>query len=110
MEILDNMPHDRLYKDTEDIREPWKYQTMVKQIQKNEEGFGKDSTRNDVNGVIYEEEKQTIDDQYCQLFVELQKSMPEMDNVTVLKELERQGWVNRAVESWRNLTGRKQLK
>lgn len=106
MEILDNMPHDRLYKDSEDIREPWKYQTIVKQIQKNKGGLA----NIDTNDVIYEEEKQPIDDQYCQLFVELQKSMPEMDNISVVKELERQGWVNRAVESWRNLTGKKQLK
>ena len=29
MEILDNMPHDRLYKETEDVSQPWTHQTMI---------------------------------------------------------------------------------
>lgn len=31
MEILDNMPHDRIYKDTQKPDEQWKYQTLVYQ-------------------------------------------------------------------------------
>ena len=33
MEILDNMPHDRLYKDNEEITDPWIYQAAVQKHQ-----------------------------------------------------------------------------
>jgi hypothetical protein len=29
MEILDNMPHDRLYKDSQSMADPWLYQTKI---------------------------------------------------------------------------------
>ena len=37
MEILDNMPHDRLYKDTEKVQQQWQYQVMVDVIQQDGE-------------------------------------------------------------------------
>lgn len=74
MEILDNMPHDRLWK--MDPRAPsWTHQTMI-----NEQ---------------MEEERVPIEDAWCQKYVSLEKSMPGHDHISSTRALKREGIVQR---------------
>lgn len=82
LEVLDNMPHDRLWFDhsTGKLTE----QTVVR-IKKDSEG----------NEIGLEESKTPIDDPMCKLFVDIYESMPDMDHIAANKVLKNEGFFKR---------------
>ncbi|CAI2371507.1 unnamed protein product [Moneuplotes crassus] len=97
MEILDNMPHDRLYKESEDVKEPWKYQTTVELNKEGGEEF-------------LQENIEEINDEWCQLYLDLHSRIPKMDNIDLAKEMDKLGIFPKLSDMWRSLTGRRPLK
>lgn len=91
MEILDNMPHDRLYRDYEGLDFPWTRQAVVDTNQE---------------GKFYEKQTE-ITDKWCKLWVDINSRLPKMDSIAINKELKRQGMIERLIHSWKNLTGRR---
>ena len=88
------MPHDRLYRESEDATEPWKYQTIVEQVE--EEGQ-----------VFLRENIEEISDPWIKLYLEIEQHKPELDSISMSKQLNQEGVMNRVVKAWRNLTGRR---
>lgn len=92
MEILDNMPHDRLYKDSSNPIDPWTHQTRV-------------SMHSEEGEEVYEEVYEEINDEWCQLYLDLQARIPPMDHISIAKEIDREGIIPRIMNSWRNFIG-----
>ena len=72
-EVLDNMPHDRLYKSPGSST--WDLQTLVTED--------------------LQEVTEPITDRWCQMYVDLERSMPAHDHISSRKVLDREGILSR---------------
>jgi hypothetical protein len=89
LEVLDNMPHDRLYFEGGRLTKQ-----AVVSVKRDAEGREED----------HEERKEVISDELCRQFVELYENMPSMDHISASKVLKSEGFFKRLQEVVRSYT------
>ena len=97
MEILDNMPHDRLYTESHQVPDSQETQLLnyLSTIEMSHDGKQE-----------HLEEKivklQDHPDPLIKLFLKLRKTMPEMDSITAQKRLASEGSLKRMIDIFRS--------